>query len=86
MEKQLGWAVNWVEKTLWISKVGHIVLAMLMGSHMWRHYISCEGEGLSKGTMASACPNARYFNLSLYTTGALQADTQVLELRGSESE
>ena len=36
--------------------------------------------------MASACLDARYFNLSLYTTGAFQAATPVLELRGSESE
>ena len=44
------------------------------------------GGGLSKGTMASACPDVRHFSLSLYTTGALQAATPVLELRGSESE
>ena len=41
--------------------------------------------GLSKGTMASAHPDARHFSLSLYTTGALQAATSVLELKGYKS-
>ena len=48
-------------------------------------YWLCEGK-TNKGTMISAHPNARHFSLSLCTTGALQAATPVLELRGSESE
>ena len=69
---------------LWISKVGHTVLARLMESQIWYQPTSSVGEGLSKGTMASACPNARHFSLSLCTTGVLQAATLVLELRQSE--
>ena len=37
-------------------------------------------------TMASVHLDARHFSFSLYTTGAFQAATPVLELRGSESE
>ena len=36
--------------------------------------------------MASAYSDARHFILSLYTTGAFQAATLVLELKGNESE
>ena len=35
---------------------------------------------------SSSCPNARHFRSSLYATGAFQAATPVLELRGSEFE
>ena len=42
-------------------------------------------EGPRKGTMASVSFNDRQFNLSLYATGAFQAATPVLELRGGES-
>ena len=87
MEKQLGWAykLSGVEP-LWISKAGHTVLAMLIESQIWQEPISSVGAGLSKGTIASAHPSARHFSLSLCTTGALQAATPMLELRGSESE
>ena len=34
----------------------------------------------------SSCPDARHFSSSLYDTGAFQAATLVLELRGSKSE
>ena len=44
------------------------------------------GGGLRKGTMASACLDARHFSFSQYAAGAFQATTLVLELRGSESE
>ena len=54
-------------------------------SDMASAYQLC-GGGLSKGTMTSTYPDARYFILSLYTTGALQAAISVLELRWSESE
>ena len=70
---------------LWIAKVGHKVLARLLESQIWYQTTGSVRGGLSKGTMASACPNARPFSLSLCTTGALQAATPVLTLRGSES-
>ena len=71
---------------LWISKTGLTVLARFMESQIWHQPTGFVGGGLSKGTMASAHPNARHFSLSLYTTSALQAATTVLELRGSKSE
>ena len=79
MEKQLGWSCK-------LDEVGHTVLARLMESQIWHQPIGSVGGRLSKGTMASPCPNARHFSLSIYTTGAFQAATPVLELRGSESE
>ena len=87
MEKQLGWAhkLGGMEP-LRISKVGHTVLvARLMESPTWHQSTCSVGGGLSKGTMASAHPDARHFSFSLYTTGAFQAAIPVLELRGSES-
>ena len=74
---------------LWISKVSHTVLARLMESQIWHQPTGCMGWGseeLSKESMASAYLDARYFSLSLYTTGGLQAATLVLEHRESESE
>ena len=55
---------------------------------MAQAYWLCKGVrgGFRKGTMASACLDARHFSFSLYTTGAFQAATLLLELRGSESE
>ena len=44
------------------------------------------GGGLRKGTIASVHLDARCFSFSLYTTGAFQVATPMLELRGSESE
>ena len=86
MEKQLGWAHKLGLEPLWISKVGHTVLARLMESQIW-HQLACSVVGgLSQGTMAYAHLGARHFSLSLYATGALQAATPVLELRRSESE
>ena len=87
MEKQFGWAhkLSGVEP-LWTSKVGHTVLATLMESQIWHQPTGSVRGGLSKGKMAFACPNTRHFSSSLYTAGALQAATLVLELRGSESE
>ena len=87
MEKQLGWAGKLGgAEPLWISKVGHTVLARLMGSQIWHQPTSFVGGGFSKGTMTSAHPSARHFGLSLYTTGAIEAVTPVLELRRSKSE
>ena len=86
-EKQLGWAckLGGVE-CLGISKAGQTVLARLMETQIWHQPTSFVVEGLSRGTMASALPNTRHFNLSLYSTGALQAAIPVLEPRGSDSE
>ena len=72
-------------ESLGIFKVGHTILAMLMESQIWHQPIGSVGEGLSKGIMASACPDARDFSLSLYTTDVLQAATPMLELREKES-
>ena len=56
------------------------------------------GRTFRKGTIASAhlsvwekavptsCLDARHFHSSLYATGAFQAATLVLELRGNKSE
>ena len=62
MKKQLGWAskLGGVE-SLWISKVGHTVLARLMESQIWHQPTGFVGRGLSKGTMASAHFDARHF-------------------------
>ena len=52
-------------------------------------YWLCGGGGrggVRKWTTASARSDARPFSFFLYTTGALQAATLVLELRGNESE
>ena len=64
MEKQLGWAHNLggVEP-LWISKVGHAVLARLMESQIWYQSTGSVGGGLIKGTVASAWPDIRYQTL-----------------------
>ena len=86
MEKQLGWAskLGGVE-SLGSSKAGQTVLARWMGSQMWQLTGFC-GGGFRKGTMASAHLDARHFSFSLYTIGAFQAATLLLELRGGESE
>ena len=55
-------------------------------SDMAPAYHLCVGGGVNKGTMSSVPPDAKHFGPSLYTTGALQAATLVLELRGNESE
>ena len=70
---------------LGISKEGQTVLARLMESQIWYQLTSSVGGGFRKGTMASACLDARHFSVSLYATGAFQAATLVLELRGNES-
>ena len=87
MEKQLGRAHNLggVE-SLGISKVGQIVLAKLMESQIWHQPTSSMWGELSVRTMAFTRLDARHYSLSLYTTGALQAATLMLKLRGGESE
>ena len=87
MEKQLGWAHKLGEiEPLGISKVGQIELVRLMESQIWHQPAgSMGGRGFRKGTMASAQLDARHFSFSLYTFGAFQAATPVLELRRTES-
>ena len=87
MEKQLGWAPMWSgAESQGISQVGQTVSARLMESQIWHQLASSVGVEFSKGTMASACPDARHFTFSLYTTSVFQAATLALDLRGSESE
>ena len=86
MEKQFVWACNLGGVgSLGISKVGETVLTRLMESQIWDKLVGSVEGGFTKGTMASAHPDARHFSFSLYTTGAFQAAIPVLELRGSES-
>ena len=82
MEKQLGWAhkLGGVEP-LRISRVDHTVLARLMESQIWQQSTGSLRGGLSKGTKASTRLGAGHFSFSLYSTGALQAATPVLEQR-----
>ena len=77
------------------------MLARLMESQMWHlpdSSVALWGEGSEKGQWPlpvflsgiklspSSRLDARHFSFSLYSTGAFQAATPVLELRGSESE
>ena len=87
MEKQFGWAYKLVgAESLRISKASQIVLARLMESQIWPQLACSVGGGFRKGAMASARLDARHFSFSLYTVGAFQAATPVLELKGGESE
>ena len=87
MEKQLGWAGKLGgRESLGISKIVQSVSARLMDFQIWYQLASSVGGGFRKGTMASASLNTRDFSFSLYTTGAFQAATLVLELRQGESE
>ena len=87
MEKQLGWArkLGGVE-SLGIFKAGQTVLTRLMETKLWHQFTSSMGREFRKETMASVHLDSRYFSFSIYATDAFQAATQVLELRGSESE
>ena len=87
MEKQLVWARNMGEvESLGISKEGQTVLAILMEPQIWHLLANSVGGGFSKGTVASACLDAKHFNFSQCASDACQAVTLVLEPRGSESE
>ena len=87
MAKQLGWAHDLGEmESLGISKTGQTVLSRLTESQIWHQLAGSVGGKFRKETMDSVCIDARYFSFSLYTTGAFQAATPVLELRESESE
>ena len=73
-------------ESLGVSKSSQTVLDKFsdMAPACWPH--GSVGGGLRKETVASAHLDTRHFSFSLYATGALQAATLVLELRGSESE
>ena len=87
MENQLGRAPKLCgDESLGISKADQIVLARSMEPQIWHQLAGSLGGGFRKGTMAYACLDARHFCFSLYTIGASQAATPVLELRGSDSE
>ena len=87
MEKRLGWAYKLGEtESLGISNSGQIVLARLMESQIWHQLARSVGGGFRKETMASARLDTRHFSFSPYATGAFQAATLLLELRGSKSE
>ena len=55
-------------------------------SQMWSQPSSSVRRGFRKGTMASARLDVKHLSFSLCATGDFQAATQVLELRGNESE
>ena len=87
MEKQLGWAHNLGgTESLGISKASQMVLAMLVESQIWHQLASSVGVEFSERTMTPAHLDARQFSFFLDNSGAFQATTPVLELRGSESE
>ena len=80
---------------------GQTVLARSMESQIWHPLaisVALSGEGSEKGQwplpaflsgrklFPSSHLDARHFSSSLYDTGAFQATSLVLELRGSESE
>ena len=84
-----------------ISTVGQTVLARFMEAQIWHvpaRFVALLGEGSEKGKWPlpaflsgrklsiSSQLDAKHFSSSLYDTGAFQAITLVLELRGSESE
>ena len=73
-------------ESLGVSKSSQTVLDKFsdMAPACWPH--GSVGGGFRKGTMASACLDARHFSFSLYATGAFLAATLALELRGSKSE
>ena len=83
MEKQLWWASKLGgAESLRISKAGQTVSARLEESQLWHQLSGSVRGGFSKGTMASAHLDVGHFSSSLYTTGALQAATSVLDSEG----
>ena len=90
------WKSRWL--TAWVGKT---VLARLMESQIWHlpaSSVALWGKDSEKGQwplptflsrrkLSPSSPlDVRHFSVSLYTTGAFQVATLVLELRGSESE
>ena len=87
MEKQLGWTHQLGEaESLGISKVDQTVLARLMEFQIWHQLVGSMWGGFRKGAMASLHLDADTSVPPFYATGAFQAATLVLELRGSEFE
>ena len=60
-------------------------VSQVVGVSLWQQLAGSVGGGLIKGTMASACLDARHSGSSLNATGAFQTATLVPEFRGSES-
>ena len=89
-KSSLNGPINWVGQSLWgLSKEGQAVLARLVESQIWHELavsVALWVGQFRKGTKALAHLDARHFSSSLYATGAFQAASLVLELRGSESE
>ena len=76
MERQLGWAHKLGgAESLGISKAGQTVLGRFMESQMWHQLASSVGGGFRKGTVASACLDARHFSFAHDAIGAFQWDT-----------
>ena len=72
-----------------IFRAGQTVLAKLMESQIWHLPASCVALPVSlseRRLSPSPHLDVRHFSSSLYATGAFQAATLVLELRGSEPE
>ena len=68
---------------------GRIVLARLMESQIWHVPAGCVALAAflsGRKLYPSTCLDISHFSSSLYATGAFQAATLVLEVRGSESE
>ena len=83
-----------------ISRVGQTELARLMESQIWHQpagSVALLGEGSERGYWPeptflsgrkfspSSCFDARHFSSSMYATGAFQAASPVLKLRGRVS-
>ena len=89
IEKQIGWAHKFGRGNSrsfhgWSNSVSQVDGVSDMTSAC--QFCGSEGKGFRKETITSSCLDARYFSSSLYSTGAFQAATLALELRGSESE
>ena len=86
IEKQLGWACKLHGAESWDLQGRSNRVSQADGvSDMHQLATSVWGE-LRQWIMPSARLDARHFSFLLNTTGAFQAATLVLELRGSESE
>ena len=63
MEKQLGWAHKLGgTESLGIFKAGQTLLARLIESQIWHQLTNSVGQGFRKGTMATACLDARHYS------------------------
>ena len=87
VEKQLGWALklSGAESREIPGRSNSLGQVEGLDCQMWHQLPGSAWEGSKKGQW-SAHLRAAHFILSLYTTGAFQAATPVVELRGSESQ